>query len=188
MPPLEPVVENLAAGGQAGTVTTDAFDQLMASLDPAMAVVTTVVGDERSGCLVGFHCQSSIDPPEYSVWISKANHTFGLVLRATHLAVHFLTEDDHELARVFGTLTGDEVDKFELVDWKPGPHDVPVLAASAHGLVGEKLSVLDDRGDHVVISLGPVEVWHDGPFTPLRLSDVDDLSPGHDADDHPDQP
>ena len=168
-------------------MSTDAFDQLMASLDPAMAIVTAAVGDERSGCLVGFHCQSSIDPPEYSVWISKANHTFGVALRATHLAVHLLTEDDRELARTFGTLTGDEVDKFALVDWHPGAHDVPVLDRSRHGIVGEKLSVLDDRGDHVIVALGLRDVWSDGPFTPLRLSAVSDLVPGHDADDRPDE-
>lgn len=168
-------------------MSSEAFDHLMASLDPAMAIVTTTADGERSGCLVGFHCQSSIDPPEYSVWISKANHTFGVALRATHLGVHLLTEDDQDLARTFGTLTGDEVDKFALVEWTEGEAGVPVLADAAHGFVGRKLSVLDDRGDHVVVALAPVEVWGDEPFRPLRLSQVSDLDPGHEAEDRPDR-
>ena len=167
---------------------TDPFDQLMGSLDPAMAVVTAAVGDERAGCLVGFHGQSSIDPHGYGVWISKANHTFGVALRSTTLAVHFLTDADRELARTFGTLTGDRVDKFEDVAWRRGPHGTPVLTGCDHGLVGRKVSVLDEGGDHVVFTLDPVEVWSRGPFTPLRVSDVDDLTPGHDAEDHPDHP
>lgn len=174
--------------GKAGAVGTDPFDQLMTSSDPALVVVTTAAGDERAGCLVGFHAQSSMDPHGYGVWISKANHTFGVAIRASHLAVHFLTADDHELARTFGAQTGDEVDKFEQVPWRRGPQGVPVLTGCDHGLVGRKEAVLDDGGDHVVFTLDPVEVWSREPFTPLRTSDVEDLAPAHDAGDHPDHP
>lgn len=169
--------------GYTCVVGTDPFDQLMASLDPAMAIVTAAADGERSGCLVGFHCQSGIGPAEYSVWISKANHTFGVAQRATHLAVHFLTEHDLALARTFATLTGDEVDKFALVDWAPGAHGAPRLTAAAHGLVGEKRRVVDDGGDHVAVALAPVEVWGAGTFAPLRLSAVEDLEPGHASDE-----
>ena len=94
-------------------VDTEAFDGLMSSLDPPLVVVTTAVGDERGGCLVGFHAQAGIDPDRYCLWLSKANHTYRLALRATHLGVHFLAEDQLDLAERFGTLTGDDVDKFE---------------------------------------------------------------------------
>lgn len=60
----------------------DAFDSVMASLDAPMAVVTTAVDDERAGCLIGFHAQSSIDPGRYCVWLSKANHTYRVAWRA----------------------------------------------------------------------------------------------------------
>ena len=43
---------------------------IVAGLDAAMVVVTVAVGDERDGCLVGFHSQSSIDPRRYVVWLS----------------------------------------------------------------------------------------------------------------------
>ena len=66
------------------------FGALMGALDAPMAVVTTTAGGERGGCLIGFHAQSSIDPARYTVWLSKANHTYRLALRASHLAVHFL--------------------------------------------------------------------------------------------------
>ncbi|HWJ97937.1 MAG TPA: flavin reductase [Acidimicrobiales bacterium] len=165
---------------------TDPFDQLMTSANPAMVVVTAAAGDERAGCLVGFHAQSSMDPHGYAVLLSKANHTFDVAVRATHLAVHFLTDADHEAARTFGTLTGDRVDKFARVPWRRGPHGVPVLTACDHGLIGRKVSLLDDGGDHVVVTLDPVEVWSREPFTPLRLSAVSDLEPAHGADEHPD--
>ena len=93
----------------------DDFDGLVASLDAPMAIVTVAVGDELSGCLVGFHSQCSIGPRRYAVWLSKANHTYGLALHADHFAVHLLADDDRDLAVLFGTTTGDDVDKFARV-------------------------------------------------------------------------
>src|SRR5262249_26595638 len=40
-----------------------AFHAIVDGLEYPMIVVTAADGDERSGCLVGFHSQASIDPP-----------------------------------------------------------------------------------------------------------------------------
>lgn len=162
------------------------FDELATATDPAMAVVTTVAGGQRSGCLVGFHGQTSIEPRRYGVWISKANHTYGVVLEASHVAVHLLGSHDHDLADAFGSLTGDEVDKFSLVEVHDGPGGVPILDRSAHGLVGTKAALLDEGGDHVLVTLDPVEVWSRGTMVPLRLSDVDDVEPAHPPEERSD--
>src|SRR5947208_16793782 len=82
----------------------DAFDRLVAAANAAMVVVTTVSGDgERSGCLVGFHSQCSIDPRQYAVWISRENHTFRVARQADALAVHFLAQGDLDVAELFGS-------------------------------------------------------------------------------------
>ena len=159
----------------------DRFDDLMAAADPPMVVVTTAQGGERSGCLVGFHAQTSIEPPRYAVWLSRANHTYRVVLLATHLAVHFLTVDDHDLAAAFGGETGDEVDKFAGVAWTPGPAGVPLLDRCPHRMVVRRVTLVDDGGDHVGVVTEPVEVVTAGPFTPLRLSAASDIDAGHPA-------
>lgn len=164
-----------------GPAGTDAFASLMTALDPAMIVVTTAVGDEPAGCLVGFHAQASIDPPRYAVWVSKANYTYRVVLQATHVAVHLLTEDDGELAALFGTRSGDEVDKFAGLPHEPGPGNVPLLTGCPHRLVLRRTVLVDEGGDHVCVVGEPVDVTTAGPFRPLRLSQVDDLTPGHAA-------
>ncbi|MGV9950142.1 flavin reductase family protein, partial [Rhodococcus aetherivorans] len=115
--------------------TTEPFDALMAMLDPPMVVVTAAVGGERGGCLVGFHAQTSIAPGRYTVWLSKANHTYRLALRATHLGLHFLDRHDLALAERFGTLTGDEVDKFADLAVRCGPGAAPELTAHPHRMV-----------------------------------------------------
>jgi flavin reductase (DIM6/NTAB) family NADH-FMN oxidoreductase RutF len=160
-------------------MSSDAFDALAAGTDPAMLVVTTADGEERGGCLVGFHCQSSIDPPRYSVWLSKANHTYRLALRATHLGLHFLDEEDHALAEHFGTLTGDDVDKLAGIGVEPGPHGVPLLAEVPARLVVRRLALLDEGGDHVCLTTEPVRVDGRPPAAPLRLSACNGLTPGH---------
>lgn len=162
---------------------TDAFDSIMAALDAPMAVVTTAFGDERAGCLIGFHAQSSIDPGRYCVWLSKANHTYRVALRAQHLAIHFLESQDRDLAELFGTFSGDEVDKFARCDHHGSSQGLPVLDRCANWLIAERVALLDVGGDHVCIVTQPVEAGSDGSFTPLRLSDVDDLTPGHGAEE-----
>ena len=93
-------------------MTDDHFGAIASSLDAALVVVTAAEGQQRAGCLVGFHSQSSMEPLRYCVWLSKANYTYRVALRSTHLAIHFLTAADRGLAEWFGTRTGDSVDKF----------------------------------------------------------------------------
>lgn len=166
----------------------DLFDSLMASLDTPMAVVTAAAGGERAGCLVGFHSQSSIDPGRYSVWLSKANHTYRVALLGTHLGIHLLTEDDRHLAEVFGTLSGDDVDKFDLVDVTVGPQGVPLIDAAPHHMVVRRVALLDEGGDHVCVVTEPVAVSTTGRFRPLRLSAVDQLDAGHAVGERPRPP
>ena len=161
------------------------FDSLMQCLDAPMAIVTTAVGDERAGCLVGFHAQSSIDPQRYCVWLSKANHTYRLALRSTHLGIHFLSRVDRDLAEVFGALTGDEVDKFALVDVAAGPEGIPLLTRCPNRLVVHRIALLDEGGDHVCVTTEPVAAEFGDRFVPLRLSDVAGLVPGHEAAERP---
>lgn len=169
-------------------MSSDAFDALAAGTEPAMVVVTTAEGDERAGCLVGFHSQSSIDPPRYAVWLSKANHTYRVALRATHLAVHFLAEEQRDLAEHFGTLTGDDTDKFTGLATEPGPGGVPLLADVPARLVVRRLALLDEGGDHVCLTTEPVRVDGSAPSMPLRLAACTDLDPGHGNTERPRPP
>ena len=160
----------------------------MLSLDNALIVVTTAEGHERAGCLVGFHAQSSIDPCRYGVWLSKANYTYRVALRATHLAVDFLTSGDLSLAERFGTLTGDKTDKFAGLRVSPGAGGVPVLEDIPHRLVLRRIVLLDEGGDHVCVTGEPLAAASIGAFEPLRLSQVGHLEPGHGPQERPEPP
>lgn len=165
-----------------------AFERLMASVDTAMIVVTTAAEDELAGCLVGFHAQSSISEQQYSVWLSKANHTYRVSLRATHFGVHFLTRDDLAIAERFGTQSGEQADKFAGLDFQLDEGGVPVIGDCPNRLVLERIATLDDGGDHVCITTRVQSTHTAGAFTPLRLSDVTHLDPGHASEERAIQP
>jgi flavin reductase (DIM6/NTAB) family NADH-FMN oxidoreductase RutF len=168
--------------------TEEAFGRLASALDPPMTVVTTVADGERAGCLVGFHAQCSISPGRYVVWLSKANHTHRVAMRSEVLAVHFLDRGRRDLAELFGGTSGDDHDKFERCDWAPGPRGVPVLTACSHHLVGRRVALLDEGSDHVCVVVDPVAVSAPGALEPMRLSDIADIEPGHEADERPAPP
>jgi flavin reductase (DIM6/NTAB) family NADH-FMN oxidoreductase RutF len=165
-----------------------AFGTLMAALDSPLIVVTTADQRERAGCLVEFHVPSSIEPQRYCVWLSKANYTYRVALHSSHLVIHFLTADDLRLAELFGTQTGDTVDKFAGLPVDSGPGGAPVLRQCPHWLAARRIALLDEGGDHVCLTTEPVAVHTAGPFRPLRLSEVGHLKAGHGAGERPEAP
>lgn len=84
------------------------------------------------------------------------------------------------LARLFGEETGDEVDKFARVAWRPGPGGVPVLDDCTSWFVGRALERIP-VGDHTAVVLEPVEAAHAPGLRPLRFAAVKDMAPGHPA-------
>jgi flavin reductase (DIM6/NTAB) family NADH-FMN oxidoreductase RutF len=160
--------------------SVEAFHEVMAGIDFPMVIVTAADGDDRSGCLVGFHAQSSIDPPRFTVWISKMNHTYAVARRAEVLTVHLPAADQRALAALFGEETGDEIDKFARCSWRVGPRGAAVLDDVARWFVGRVTETLDS-GDHVAFLLEPV-AGAAGPWSgQLSFQSVKDFEPGHDA-------
>ncbi|MFK0216610.1 flavin reductase family protein [Streptomyces vinaceus] len=157
----------------------DAFADV---LDGPVYVVTVAASGTRSGCLVGFASQCSIRPPRFVVWLSKLNHTFRVAQSASHLAVHVLDHAEGPLAELFGGETGDRVDKFARVDWRPSADGSPLLAGARAWFVG-RIETRLDAGDHVGFVLAPTEVSPPVPTPPalLRYGDVKDIAPGHPA-------
>ena len=160
---------------------TEAFEQLVAVLNYPMFVVTTEAGGTRAGCLVGFASQTSIHPPRFLVGLSNKNHTFRVAAEATHLAVHVFDRERLGVVELFGSQTGDAIDKFDRCSWHCGPAKMPILDDAAAWFVGKIL----DRfalGDHVGHLLEPIdgapphelEDW-------VSFGDVRHLEPGHEA-------
>jgi flavin reductase (DIM6/NTAB) family NADH-FMN oxidoreductase RutF len=161
--------------------TPNAFDDFISRVDHPMVLITTVAGDVHAGCLVGFHSQCSIEPSRYAVWLSKANRTFRISVLAEVFALHFLEARNQDLAELFGTVTGDDDDKFEHCDWTSGHGGVRLLDGCRARITAERAALHDDGGDHACFVLAPIQTTAPTDFEPLAFSQVRNLDAGHEA-------
>ena len=156
---------------------TSRFERLVATLDYPLYVVTTVVEQQPTGCLIGFATQCSIHPPRFLACISKKNHTLSLAVRAPTLAVHIIDKKNKRIAELFGGETGDDVDKFSRVRWH-FVHGAPVVDACDRWFAGLVLERLD-LGDHVGFLLEPIDTEQHATSEQLTFQKARDIEPGH---------
>jgi flavin reductase (DIM6/NTAB) family NADH-FMN oxidoreductase RutF len=150
----------------------------LGDLDYPMFIVTARRGDELSGCLIGFATQCSIDPLRFIVCLSDKNRTFRVAQEVETLAVHAVPAGADDLAELFGSQTGDEVDKFAAVPWSEGPAGVPILDDCGNWFAGRILERVP-VGDHCAFVLEPLRGEgneREGTFT---FQEARDMEPGH---------
>jgi flavin reductase (DIM6/NTAB) family NADH-FMN oxidoreductase RutF len=154
------------------------FEELVAQLDYSMLIVTAAAGGQRAGCLIGFATQVSIHPPRFMACLSVKNRTFRVARDADVLVVHFVTEDDGDLAELFGGETGDEVDKFTRCAWHPGPNRTPVVDQLQNWFAGRILE-RHDFGDHHGFVLEPIDGEAGRGEKTLTFHRAKRIEPGH---------
>jgi flavin reductase (DIM6/NTAB) family NADH-FMN oxidoreductase RutF len=159
-------------------VDTETFEAILAGIDTPVFVVTTAADGHQAGCLVGFATQCSIEPPRFGVWLSKLNRTYRIAQSQKTLVIHVLRDGDRDLAVRFGGETGDDIDKFADIEWRPGPDGCPVIQR-LDWFAG---SILDqiDTGDHVAFLVAPWGGHYRRPDArQLRSAEIGDLEAGH---------
>ncbi len=160
--------------------TTATVHALVDDLDYAMFIVTVAAGGERSGCLVGFATQCSIDPPRFLVCLSDKNRTYRVAQDASVLVVHLVGADADPLAELFGSQTGDDIDKFSQCAWRPGPEGTPLLDGCRNWFAGRILERVD-VGDHRAFLLEPFAAHGDPDEEAFTFHRAKRMEPGHEA-------
>jgi flavin reductase (DIM6/NTAB) family NADH-FMN oxidoreductase RutF len=151
---------------------------LVSDLDYPMFIVTATNGRERAGCLVGFATQCSIDPPRFLVCLSDKNRTFRVAREAEVVVVHLVPAEADDLAQLFGSETGDEVDKFDRCAWHEGPQGTPVLDGCGNWFAGRILERIP-AGDHCALLLDPFDAHSDGSEHAFTFHRARRIEPGH---------
>ncbi len=147
-------------------------------LDVPMLIVTARDDDERAGCLVGFATQCSIDPPRFLVCLSDKNRTFRVAREADVVVVHLVPAEAEALAELFGSQTGDEIDKFSRCAWGPGPDGAPVLEECENWFAGRILERVP-AGDHCALLLDPFVAHTDEDGRAFTFHRAKRIEPGH---------
>jgi flavin reductase (DIM6/NTAB) family NADH-FMN oxidoreductase RutF len=154
------------------------FQALMGQLDYSLLIATVAADGDRSGCLVGFASQVSINPPRFLLCLSVKNRTYRVAQGADVIVVHFVPEQAEELAVLFGGETGDEIDKFSRCDWRESPSGAPILNDLENWFAGRVL----DRfafGDHCGFLLEPIDGETHRSEAPLTFRRAKWIEPGH---------
>jgi len=158
----------------------ETFNALVGELDYPMFIITAAANGERSGCLIGFATQSSIDPPRFLVCLSKKNRTYRVAKGTGAVAVHMVPEDATDLVELFGGETGDEVDKFERCAWHDGPEGLPIIDDCSSWFAAHVLGWLD-AGDHEAVLLDPFDANKGHGDQPFPFHRAKRIEPGHEA-------
>jgi flavin reductase (DIM6/NTAB) family NADH-FMN oxidoreductase RutF len=158
----------------------DTVHELVSELDYPMFIVTVASGSELAGCLVGFATQCSIDPPRFLVCLSDKNRTYRIADGADAMVVHLVPEEAEELAELFGSETGDTIDKFERCRWRPGPAGIPVLEDCGNWFAGRVLDRME-AGDHAAFLLEPFEAASETGGGAFHFHRARRMEPGHEA-------
>lgn len=156
----------------------ETFHDIAADLEYPMLIVTTSDGPQRAGCLVGFATQCSIEPPLLMVSMSKRNRTTRIAGTASSLMIHFPSHNERELAVLFGSQTGDEVDKFAECRWEVGPEGLPLLTDCSRWMAAHIVERFDS-GDHVSHLLAPFAGAAGAWAGQLGFQAMKDVKPGH---------
>jgi len=154
------------------------FHELTGEMDYTMLIVTTCAEGMQAGCLVGFATQCSVDPPRFVVFLSNKNRTLRVAERSEALLVHFVPADAAGLVELFGTETGDDLDKFARCRWKAGPGGLPVLQDAPRWFAG-KILERQAVGDHVGFLLEPFAAESAGEPGSFLFHRAKPLEPGH---------
>jgi flavin reductase (DIM6/NTAB) family NADH-FMN oxidoreductase RutF len=158
----------------------DQIDRWVGEIDYPMYIVTTVGGGERAGCLIGFSTQCSIDPVRFLVCLSDKNRTYRVAQQAEHVAMHLVPADAEDLVELFGSNTGDDIDKFERCDWRPGPGGVPLLERCPNWFAGRIIERLP-AGDHGALLLDPIDAGASEDPSQFDFHRAKRFEPGHEA-------
>ena len=139
------------------------FKQVLGHFVTGVTIITAV--DEAGP--VGFSCQSftalSLDPPLVLFCPALTSSSWPRIERAGYFCANILSEQQRDLAAVFGRTAPD---KFAGVSWAPCSSGAPVLDG-ALTWAGCEVQSVHDGGDHLIVTGRVDELGDCGPQPPL---------------------
>jgi flavin reductase (DIM6/NTAB) family NADH-FMN oxidoreductase RutF len=141
---------------------TGEFRRAMGAFPTGVTVVTTLDDDGRlHGLTANAFSSVSLDPPLVLVCVNYRSRSYRRVVEAGRFAVHILSEDQADIARVFAS---PGTDRGSLVRWGLSERGLPVLdsyvsllecsleaehAGGDHAILVGRVEAIDNAGDHV---------------------------------------
>ncbi|MFA5134974.1 MAG: flavin reductase family protein [Patescibacteria group bacterium] len=114
-----------------------------------------------SGMIAGWHMKCSFEPPLYAVALSKEGFTHKLIQQSKEFVVAVANKKLERAVRLFGSIHGNEVDKFRKSKLKTIPARFTRTPLLADATINLECSLARevDAGDHYIF-IGRVEAAH----------------------------
>jgi flavin reductase (DIM6/NTAB) family NADH-FMN oxidoreductase RutF len=138
--------------------------------------VVGVAGDGRTDAFTAaWVMQASFDPLLLALSINREHASYPLLHAGGGFVVNVLKQEQLDLARAFGTLSGRDRDKLAPVRWRPGRGGAPILEG-ALGYFDCRLEGAMPAGDHDLV-LGRVLEARllDPEAVPLTYAETGDM-------------
>ncbi len=144
------------------------------------AAVVVVTAPGAAGFTATSFTSVSLDPPLVSFSVALTASAWPSVQAAGLVAVHVLTAEQEQVARIFATPGIDRFAEYSKIgSWHEGLGGVPVLDGVLAVLVCRVVNHVQ-AGDHVIVIAAPIDaehhdddsatplVYHDGTYTALE--------------------
>lgn len=106
----------------------DTMKQVNRKFVTGVTVVTAMDEKTPRGLAVNAFASISLDPPTVMICVQRTSSTHDCLYTTDHLAINILSVDQLDVVNVF---SGKSPDKFEQVDWVPGPYGSPLIERSS---------------------------------------------------------
>ena len=148
---------------------------------PRIAAIVTVQSEGRNNAMAAaWHSPISHTPPIFGVSLSPKHYTYKLIEKAKEFAINFLPFDKAAMAVSIGSVSGNDVDKFEkfgIATEKPIKTTSPILKDA---YAAYECRLIDGReyGDHIWL-VGEIVATHfdKALFTGDETIDLNHISP-----------
>ena len=101
--------------------------ELFHRLTLGVYVVGVAHEERRDAFTAAWVMQAAFDPLSLVLSINQRNASYSLLIASGAFTVNVLRREQLELARQFGTVSGEEADKLAGVGWRPGRGGAPIL-------------------------------------------------------------
>jgi flavin reductase len=115
---------------QESAVSADDFRVAMRQVASPVAIITTAHRGQRAGLTATAICSATTDPPTILVCVNQSARTEAVIAASGRLVVNFLSEDQHEIARLFSTSKLETEKRFSAGEWIEIATGAPVLKGS----------------------------------------------------------
>lgn len=144
------------------------FKAAMRQLAATVTLVTTCEDGQTHGMTATAVSSLSADPPSVLVCINRAARMHGPTERSRHFCLNLLSAQQGALCDAFGARRGP--DRFEVGEWRVGPHGLPYLVGAAATLFARVDEALT-YGTHTIFIGRLEQVSVDHTADPLVYQD-----------------